>query len=546
MKIQCVSGFLVLNVLMTYFRAGEGHGYLMDPPARSSMWRENFQTPPNYNDNQLNCGGYYNQWSRNRGKCGICGDAFQQPQPRDNESGGKYGLGIISRTYTQGQEVTFKVMITANHFGWFEFRLCPDGSPTTPVTEACLNKYLLQLADGSGTRFNLGSARHAVSVRLRLPADVTCAQCVVQWKWHAGNNYGVNPDLSSCMGCGPQEEFYGCADISITGNGNSPTQTFPNAPVTNPATFAPVNFQTFPTVPNVQARTTRGPSTPKPTVSIVKPGSSGGFMPITLPNSASQTASTGRPKSSTLPSGFVALSPVPSNSFGVGTPSITKLPFITTDSTSRPTPILIGRTTQKPATPSATVFRTTRRQTPRPTVMPVSFQPITPHPTAPFTRGPQTTTAKTTVYRPPITLAPFVPISTVRGPLVPLTIKNPPASTQSSPTPRPPLITFYRPSSTTTVFPSVRTRAPPSSTIKPIIFTLGSTTPKPTTSSTSSTTTTVQQPVPINGGTMPQRLQGKTCYGINSWAGNAQLDQWCHAQCNTMGGTCPPEFCECV
>lgn len=36
----------------------EGHGRLMDPPARNSMWRFGFPNPVNYNDNELFCGGY--------------------------------------------------------------------------------------------------------------------------------------------------------------------------------------------------------------------------------------------------------------------------------------------------------------------------------------------------------------------------------------------------------------------------------------------------------------------------------------------------------
>ena len=34
-----------------------GHGYLMEPPARNTMWRAGFESEPNYNDNELNCGG---------------------------------------------------------------------------------------------------------------------------------------------------------------------------------------------------------------------------------------------------------------------------------------------------------------------------------------------------------------------------------------------------------------------------------------------------------------------------------------------------------
>lgn len=35
--------------------------------------------------------------------CGVCGDPWDKPPPRDNEDGGKYGTGIITRTYTPGQ-----------------------------------------------------------------------------------------------------------------------------------------------------------------------------------------------------------------------------------------------------------------------------------------------------------------------------------------------------------------------------------------------------------------------------------------------------------
>ncbi len=36
----------------------EGHGMLLSPPQRSSMFRFKYNVPPNYNDNSLNCGGY--------------------------------------------------------------------------------------------------------------------------------------------------------------------------------------------------------------------------------------------------------------------------------------------------------------------------------------------------------------------------------------------------------------------------------------------------------------------------------------------------------
>lgn len=33
------------------------HGRLLEPPARNTLWRFGFKAPPNYNDNELFCGG---------------------------------------------------------------------------------------------------------------------------------------------------------------------------------------------------------------------------------------------------------------------------------------------------------------------------------------------------------------------------------------------------------------------------------------------------------------------------------------------------------
>lgn len=38
--------------------AVSGHGRLMNPPARNSMWRLDFPNPINYRDDELYCGGF--------------------------------------------------------------------------------------------------------------------------------------------------------------------------------------------------------------------------------------------------------------------------------------------------------------------------------------------------------------------------------------------------------------------------------------------------------------------------------------------------------
>jgi hypothetical protein len=49
---------------------------------------------------------------------------------------------------------------------------------------------------------------------VKLPDGLTCSQCVLQWKYRAGNNWGSEDGLAG-LGYGIQEEFYNCADIAI-------------------------------------------------------------------------------------------------------------------------------------------------------------------------------------------------------------------------------------------------------------------------------------------------------------------------------------------
>ncbi|GIY88160.1 chitin-binding type-4 domain-containing protein [Caerostris extrusa] len=206
---------VVVGVLLQLTSMVSGHGRLIEPPSRSSMWRFGFKTKPNYNDNELFCGGYTVHWQRNGGKCGVCGDAWDMPKPRPNEAGGIYGRGIIVRSYKPGQVIKSTVEITANHRGFFEFKLCPHNDPSTEVTQDCLDSYPLQLADGYGTKYYPSAGTGGFSVQLKLPEHLTCSQCVFQWTYTAGNNWGRCDNGTSKVGCGPQETFRGCADVAV-------------------------------------------------------------------------------------------------------------------------------------------------------------------------------------------------------------------------------------------------------------------------------------------------------------------------------------------
>ncbi|XP_060076004.1 uncharacterized protein LOC132555668 [Ylistrum balloti] len=206
--------YLTLCIWMSGVR---GHGRLLEPPGRASMWRFGYNTPPNYDDNQLFCGGFNRQWKINGGKCGVCGDPWDGA--REHEAGGKYATGTIVRHYSEGQTINVNVQITASHKGYFEFRLCPHNNPSTRVSQACLDQHVLQQTDGSTRVYEAGHPTN-YTIHLKLPAGVTCSQCLLQWKYNAGNSYGCDGS-HCCVGCGEQEQFYGCADVSVGSGGSS-------------------------------------------------------------------------------------------------------------------------------------------------------------------------------------------------------------------------------------------------------------------------------------------------------------------------------------
>ena len=60
----------------------KGHGRLIEPPSRSTMWRYGFNNPPHFNDHEIYCGGFTRQWQTNQGRCGVCGDPYDETQVR--------------------------------------------------------------------------------------------------------------------------------------------------------------------------------------------------------------------------------------------------------------------------------------------------------------------------------------------------------------------------------------------------------------------------------------------------------------------------------
>jgi len=233
----------------------------------------------NVRDNELNCGGLTNERAHGY-KCGLCGDPYEQ-DPRENEAGGKFASATwrpITANYTQGQEIVVKARLTAHHKGWMSIKLCPTNDFSVRGTQECMDQHPVPLPDGQ-LQYDM-TVKHAwYNVTFVLPPDLTCDLCVLQWRYHAGNNWGVDPDTGKGgTGLGPQEEFYGCADVSIApAGGAKPATSLPTTTV-KPTTSKPTTSQPTTVRPTTEVPTTSNPKTDKPTT-LQTAGTTDGTFP---------------------------------------------------------------------------------------------------------------------------------------------------------------------------------------------------------------------------------------------------------------------------
>ena len=111
----------------------------------------------------MHCRGWGVQWTENGGRCGICGDPWNE-FPRDHEAPfgeeisrsccysipylaeGKYATGRIVRRYSSGSWIPVIVDITTNHGGYFSFKLCPNNDITRDPPQPCFDQHILQVS----------------------------------------------------------------------------------------------------------------------------------------------------------------------------------------------------------------------------------------------------------------------------------------------------------------------------------------------------------------------------------------------------------------
>ena len=113
------------------------------------------------------------------------------------------------------------IEIVANHGGTFDFEMCWRDSWDLKETEECFEPLNMTGAaeDEVGYELDSGSGVGIFTMSLDLPTNRTCENCILRWHWKSANNWGVCDDGSERVGCGYQEVYRNCADISVKRNG---------------------------------------------------------------------------------------------------------------------------------------------------------------------------------------------------------------------------------------------------------------------------------------------------------------------------------------
>ena len=76
------------------------------------------------------------------------------------------------------------LQVTAFHRGYHEFKIAPHHNMQVEVTTDELNQHVLHSPGGSSHHTAVGVGFN--NYTLELPAGLTCDQCVLQWRYRAG------------------------------------------------------------------------------------------------------------------------------------------------------------------------------------------------------------------------------------------------------------------------------------------------------------------------------------------------------------------------
>jgi len=127
---------------------------------------------------------------------------------------GEWGRGKVLNKYVQGQRINLTLELAEDLGGYFNVKLCPLTLTDPLETQSCLDRHPLELTGGrDSTAYWPQAGERVVSVSVRIPGDLACQACVLQWSYYTSNisdsnNNNNNKDYSM---------FRACADLAIVG-----------------------------------------------------------------------------------------------------------------------------------------------------------------------------------------------------------------------------------------------------------------------------------------------------------------------------------------
>lgn len=222
-KISSIA--LILTICVSYI---ESHGELLVPPNRGRAWRVDKRFPKGVLYTAEWCDQVNNLVDRvprernvRHSKCGICGPIYNNDPtgftpiykgasnitaylPSFEASSPVY-LGLSVATYKTGETIDVQVKTPAFHKGGpNSFHICEASYKNDPSQE-CLDSHPLEFEDGNVEK-DLVTAKkvyrggNTFAYKVKLPANLKCEHCVLQWKWFARNT---------------KQEYHSCADVTI-------------------------------------------------------------------------------------------------------------------------------------------------------------------------------------------------------------------------------------------------------------------------------------------------------------------------------------------
>jgi len=97
------------------------------------------------------------------------------------------------------------------HLGYVQIQFCAE----IPETEECFNKNNLEFPNGWNKYYMPLDTPIWLNTTVKLPVGVTCDHCTLRLHYRAGLLVGECDDGSVNPGCGVQEVYRSCSDISV-------------------------------------------------------------------------------------------------------------------------------------------------------------------------------------------------------------------------------------------------------------------------------------------------------------------------------------------